>query len=146
MPDCDVSTWRRKGTHTFLDSFHLADALSMLDTIVTFQDGAEKVHTLFSIRSACRSRRAKHAGYYCDVSRWRRKGTHTFLDTFRLADKIRRRLLRRRNYRVTTVTTVCVLGTADNCLDILPFVDWACSHMVTGHQICTKKKTMNYQL
>ena len=97
MPDCDVSTWRRKGTHTFLDSFHLADALSMLDTIVTFQDGAEKVLTLFSIRSACRSRRAKHAGYYCDVSRWRRKGTHTFLDTFRLADKIRRRLLRRRN-------------------------------------------------
>ena len=69
----------------------------MLDTIVTFQDGAEKVLTLFSIRSACRSRRAKHAGYYCDVSRWRRKGTHTFLDTFRLADKIRRRLLRRRN-------------------------------------------------
>ena len=96
MPDCDVSTWRRKGTHTFLDSFRLADALSMLDTTVTFQDGAEKVLTLFSIRSACRSRRAKHAGYYCDVSRWRRKGTHTFLDTFRLADKIRRRLLRRR--------------------------------------------------
>ena len=29
------------------------------------------------------------------------------------------------NYRVTTVTTVCVLGTADKCLDILPFVDWA---------------------
>ena len=43
------------------------------------------------------------------------------------------------NYRVTTVTTVFVLGTADKCLDILPFVDWACSHMVTGHQICTKK-------
>ena len=51
---CDVSRWRRKGTHTFLDSFPLAvaDALSMLDTIVTFQDGAEKVLTLFSIRSA----------------------------------------------------------------------------------------------
>ena len=104
MPDCDVSTWRRKGTHTFLDSFHLADALSMLDTIVTFQDGAEKVLTLFSIRSACRSRRAKHAGYYCDVSRWRRKGTHTFLDTFRLADKIRRRLLRRRNNGLVLLT------------------------------------------
>ena len=78
----------------------VADALSMLDTIVTFQDGAEKVLTLFSIRSACRNRRAKHAGYYCDVSRWRRKGTHTFLDTFRLADKIRRRLLRRRNKNI----------------------------------------------
>ena len=80
----------------------------MLDTIVTFQDGAEKVLTLFSIRSACRSRRAKHAAYYCDVSRWRRKGTHTFLDTFRLADKIRRRLLRRRNYLIQYVHLIAV--------------------------------------
>ena len=52
--------------------------------------GSKKVRTQVKTR-------AKDAGYYCDVSRWRRFGADTFLDSFRLADKIRKRLRRRRN-------------------------------------------------
>ena len=43
----------------------------MRDTIVTFQDGADLVD------SVPPRQRAKHPGYYCDVSRWRRFGTDT---------------------------------------------------------------------